>query len=134
MTRLKDLTFAVASQQAVERQGLVLDVVGGRELGVDGDQVVDAGRLEPVAGIIDDRNVRVARRRRKIADSALHLDDAEIDPLVDDIEPRALQQRRYGVRIVERIGEHARVLVFGVADNERDATKRQGVAGREHGQ
>ena len=116
--------------QPVERQRLVLDVVGVGELGVDRDQIVDARGLDAVAGIIDHRDVGVARQGGEIAHGALHLHDAEIVALVDHVEFRALQQRRDRVGVVERVGEQAGVLVFGVADDQRDAARREGFARR----
>ena len=92
-------------EHTVERDGLVLDVEVADELGVRRHQIIGAVDLDAVPGIIDHRDIGIARGLGEFADDAAQLDDAEVALIVDGVEAGLLEQRRHRVGIARGIGE-----------------------------
>jgi hypothetical protein len=61
MTRPKLLGTLDLGEDPVERHGLVIDVGGVGELGVDRDEIVHAADLDAVAGVVDHGPVVLGR-------------------------------------------------------------------------
>ncbi len=74
-----------------------------------------------MAGIIDDGDIGVTSGIQEFAHRALEFDDADVASFVHDVETRLGEQRRNRMGVIDRVDQGAGVLVFGVADDERDA-------------
>ncbi len=107
-------------RDTIERDGLVVDIVVARQLGVDGNEVIGAADLDAVAGIIDDGDVGVRGRKHELAHRALELDDADVSPLVDDLEFRFVQQRReFASASLTVLVRDVGMFILAVADDQR---------------
>ena len=78
-------------ENPVQRHRLVVHVEHARQFGVDGNEVVNAPEFQPMSGIVDDRDVGVGGPIDKFPNRPLELDDAQIEPQVDEVEPGFLQ-------------------------------------------
>ena len=107
----------------VDEAHRVVGEVGRRgNPGVDRDEVVLAGELHAVAGVIDHRH-RVGTASGDLGGKILH----DLDHVVlrqvgrgDHLEAGRIQQLRHRLRIIVGVGELRRVLVFRIADHQRD--------------
>ncbi len=113
LLRLGDL-----AHHQVERQGLVEQVALALEGGIDRQQVVLAGDLDAVAGIVDHRHVGLFRLEAEVAQGMLHAELIEIDPEVD-VEVGLTQGLGDRFRVVARIGQLLGVLIGRVTDHQR---------------
>ena len=125
--------MARRDENPVQRHRLVVHVEHARQFGVDGNEVVYAPDFQPMSGIVDDRDVGVGRPIDEFPNRPLELDDAQIAAAIDGVEPGFGQEVGDRVGVVGRIGKDAGILVFAVADDQRDppfsergALRRQG--------
>jgi hypothetical protein len=82
-----------------------------------------------VAGIIDHRNVRLARLAAKIAQRLAHVGDVQVELDIDRIEPGLPEHAADQRGIVRRVRRPRHVLVGRVAHHERHALLGQRSAG-----
>ena len=108
-------------QDAVQRKRLVVDVGVALELGVHRNQVVGAVDLHAMAGIIDHRDVGIARAVFEIAQHAPRVERRQIVAGDDDVEAGALERRRHHGSIIDRIRQRRHVLIGRIAEDQRHA-------------
>src|SRR5579871_3370948 len=108
-------------EHAVERNRFVFNVEVAGEFGIRRHQIVGAVDLDAVPGVVDDRDIGLARGVGEFADGAAQVDDAEIALIVDDVEAGLLEQGSDRICIARRVGEPRDLLIFGDADDEGDA-------------
>ena len=89
MTRRSRRAGSSTFSDAIERHCLVLDVEVALQHGVDRQQVVGAVDLDAVAGVVDDRDVGVARGVGKIPHRAAHVAAGDVAVRFDHLEARA---------------------------------------------
>ena len=77
-------------QDAVEREALVIDVGVAFQPRIDRDQVVPAVHLDAVAGVIDHRDIGIARTIGEIAQRATGLGRRQVAAGIDDVEAGVL--------------------------------------------
>ena len=109
------------AHDAVERHRLVFDVDVTLEPGVDRQQIVGAVDLDAVSGVVDDRDVGIARLVGEIAHHPAHVGVADVLLRVHDIEPRLPQHVGHRRRVPGRVGQPGDVLIGGITDHQRDA-------------
>ena len=100
----------------------------GRNLGVDRHQIIFARQLHAVAGIIHHRH-RIRAAAGDLAGKLLHRLDHLIVAEVrcgNHLEAGGIEQLRDRLGIVAGIGELDGVLIFRIADHQRDALFRTG--------
>jgi hypothetical protein len=107
-------------QDAIERNGFILDVDLGPESRVDGDHVVHVADLNAVTREVHNRNIGILCGIEEVAQRALEVLESEILPHRHRTEPDILEHPRDGGGVVDRIGKLAGVLVRRVADDEGD--------------
>ena len=107
-------------QNPVERDRLVVHVEHARQFRVDRNEVIGAADFQPVSGIINDGDVGVGGAIDKFPNRPLEFNDAQIVAAIDGVEPGFGQQVRDRIGVVDGIGEDARVLIFAIADDQRD--------------
>ena len=93
------------------------------EFCVDRDQVIAAVEFNAVSGIVDNRDVGVARNPGEFAYRAAHGGVAEVEFAVDHIEASFLEHRRDRGRIAGWVGQWNDVLVCGVGSISSKAGK-----------
>ena len=108
-------------QDAVEREAFVVDVGVAFQPRIDGDQVVAAVHLDAVAGVIDHRDIGIARTIGEIAQRATGLGRRQVAAGIDDVEAGVLQRSRDFGAVVNRIGQRCDILVVGIAQHQRHA-------------
>jgi hypothetical protein len=108
-------------QHPVERNRFILDVEVADELCIGGHQIVDAVDLDAVTGIVDDRDIGVARGLGKFANDAAQVGDADVALVVDRVKTGLLEQGGYHFGVARRIGQPWHLLILGHADDKRDA-------------
>ncbi len=108
-------------QDAVEREAFVIDVGVAFQPRIDGNQVVPAVHLDAVAGVIDHRDIGIARAIGEIAQRATGLGRRQVAAGIDDVEAGVLQRRRDPGAVVNRIGQRCDILVVGIAQHQRHA-------------
>ena len=116
--------------QAAQVDRLAHDVVGRSQGGVDRHEVVLRRELEAVAGIVEERDIRLAGLADEARDEALHPRLVEIGA-GDDLEAEALEGAGDVARVVARIGQRLQFPVAAVADDEGDPLLRLRHAGAE---
>jgi hypothetical protein len=99
-----------------------------RQRQVDRQQVVAAARLDAVAGIVDQRDGAGVELAQKRADGAAHLPARGV-LAGHHVEAELSQLPRHQPRVVDRVLER-RILVGGVADDQRHALVRRGARRR----
>src|SRR5262249_38898452 len=92
---------------------------------IDWDQIVGAVHLDAVSGIVDDRDIGVARHVRELANGATDHRDSKIRAAVDHVKAGIAQQFRDGGGVIDRIGHTWDVLIGRIADHERNALVRK---------
>ena len=108
-------------QDAVEREAFVIDVGVAFQPRIDGDQVVPAIHLDTVAGVIDHRDIGIARTIGEVAQRATGLGRRQVAAGIDDIEAGLFQRRRDLGAIVNGIGQRRDISVGGIAQHQRHA-------------
>ena len=108
-------------QNPVQRDRFVISVGVALKHGIHGDQIVGSVDLDAVAGIIDHRDIRIARLLGEVAQRPPHLGIFQIAPGFHDVEGSLPEHLGDGRRIVGRIGERHDVLIARIADDERHA-------------
>ena len=113
--------------EAVENVGqrdefLARPVERGR-IGVDGDEKVLAAGFDTVAGIIENRDIRLGGVLDEIFEIAGKAPGLAVRRHFG-LEAELVEQFLDGARIVLRIGERRQMLVIRIADDERDALER----------
>ena len=126
--------MARGDENPVQRHRLIVYVERAGQFRVDRDEVVHAAVFQTMSGIVDDGDVGVRRPIDEFTNGPLELDDAQIEPQIDNVESRFLQQGADRDGVVDRIRQDARVLVFAVADDERDPPLGQGRRLRRQGE
>ncbi len=74
-----------------------------------------------MAGVIDHRDIGVARAVGKVAQRAPHLERGHIVAGIDHIEAGLLQRRRDQGAVIGRIGKLRHVLIGGIGQHQRHA-------------
>ena len=108
-------------QDAVEREAFVIDVGVAFQPRIDGNQVVPAIHLDAVAGVIDHRDIGIARAVGEIAQRATGFGRRQVAAGIDDVEAGVFQRRRDLGAVVNRIGQRCDILVGGIAQHQRHA-------------
>ena len=108
-------------QDAVEREALVIDVGIALEPRIDRNEIVAAIHLDAVAGIIDHRNIGIARTVSKIAQRATGFGRRQVAAEVDDVEAGLFQRGRNPGAIVNGIGQRRDVAIGRIAQHQRHA-------------
>jgi hypothetical protein len=106
-------------QDAVERNGLILDVEVAEQFGIGRDEKVDAVGLDSMAGIIDHRDVGIRGRHGEFAHGPPHLDGTEILAQRHDIEADLPEHLAHGGGIIVGIGQQRHVLVLRDSEHQR---------------
>ncbi|MGC0319444.1 hypothetical protein ABIG06_000073 [Bradyrhizobium sp. USDA 326] len=106
----------------VDETHRIVDELGGAgDLGVDGNEIVLAGELHAVTGVIDHRH-RVGTARGdlggKVLDHAEHVVLGQIGR-GDHFEAGGVQELRHRLRVIVGIRKLRRVLVVRIADHQR---------------
>ena len=107
-------------QNEIEIDGVEVEVALVLQLGIDRNEVVAPGDLQPVSRIEEDSDVGVFEQLREAADARIEIPLIDVDA-EHDVEPGALERRRYVVGIVDGVGERGDLLVGRVADHQRHA-------------
>ena len=115
-------------QNEIHRHGL--EVEGGLVLkrGIDRKQVVAARNLQPVAGIEEKGDVGAAHLFCELGNRRLGLQFGEIEA-GNDFKVQVLQAFGHGLGVAHRIGQRRRMLVLGVAEDQRNTAF--GIGGRQ---
>ena len=108
-------------QDAVEREAFVIDVGVAFQPRIDGNQVVRAVHLDTVAGVIDHRDIGIARAVGEVAQRATGLGRRQVAAGIDDIEAGVFQRRRDPGAVVNGIGQRCDIPVGGIAEHQRHA-------------
>ncbi|BBO06694.1 hypothetical protein SG09_60440 [Bradyrhizobium ottawaense] len=108
-------------QQPIERESLVEDIGIGFQRGVGRNEIIVAVQLDPVAGIIDDGDVGLARLAAELAQGLAHVDDAQVELDVHGVEAGLPEHASDQRGVVHRIGQPGHALVGGIADDESHA-------------
>ena len=115
-------------QDLLDLDGARLEMRRRGQFGIDRDQEIVAFDLHAVAGIIDQRHLRVIGGLGEAVDRVDHAGLVEIGAL-DDLEARVAQRRRDQIGVIGRVGKRDGMDIFAVADDQRDALC---VVGRRH--
>jgi hypothetical protein len=91
------------SHDLIEGNRLELHVPVGRELGIDGDKVIDAVHFNTVAGVIDQRPLRVFCIMREVTQRVNQLLMSVVQFKRNRIEPDRVQRFGNGAGIALRI-------------------------------
>ena len=113
------------AQQAIHRNGLVLDIGVALEDRIDRDQIVCAVHFDTVSGVINDRDIGVARDVRELANGATDHCNPKIRAAVDHVKASIAQQLCDGGRVIDRVWQAGDVLIGGIADHKRNALVRE---------
>src|SRR5262249_5881993 len=105
---------------AVEIDTLARGIVFNGQSRVDGKQIVDPVKPDPLTGKIDDGDFRLAGLRCERADRFLEREEAETGCL-SDLEACPLQEICHGGRVGWRLGKPRQTLISGIANHQRNA-------------
>jgi hypothetical protein len=107
-------------------------------IGAGRDQEVRLAGLHAVAGVVEDAHGVLAELIRVFLDACLELGAVAQVGMAQRAEARLAQRRAHVGGVVGRVHQHRRVLVGGVADDERDlrtrgaAARRDAAGGEQH--
>ena len=106
-----------------ERNELLAGPVERRQIGIDRDKEVLAARLDSMAGIIEDRDVRLGSVLDEIFKVARKAPGLAVRRHFG-LEAELVEQFLDRARIILRVGERRQMFVGGISDDERDALQR----------
>ena len=111
------------AQHEVDVHHLKIDVGLARGIGGDRNQIVRAGDLDAVAGVIEQRDVGALNLPAERLHRQIHrrLVEIELGAAADQREAERGERLGHQRRIVAGIVEPRHVLIGGVADYQRDA-------------